>query len=300
MPRARAIGNAQTHVEREIPRSDMLFCRRHTDGETPMAEQRNPIGIVGGSGMLGSAIARALLKGGIVDTQDLWISNTRGTLPDPDTLPGVQVTSDNDRLADVCDTVILSIPPAAAAGLRIAASDRLVISVMAGVTLAGIQGITGSQRIVRAMSSPAAAFRAAYSPWVASPGVNAADRSRVTEIFGACGLTDEIHDEALLDHFTAMTGPVPGFVAFFANCMIEHAEKSGIPPDIAERAIRQLFLSAGAMLSQGEASPREHVTAMIDYAGTTAAGLVSMRDSPIAASIADGLEAAARKGRSMG
>ncbi len=250
--------------------------------------------------MLGSAIAQALLKSGIVEAGDLWISNTRGALPDADALPGVQVTSDNDALADVCDTVILSVPPSAAASLRIAASNRLVISVMAGVTLAGLQGITGAERSVRAMSSPAAAFRAAYSPWMASPGVTAADRARVTDIFGACGLTDEIHDEALFDHFTAMTGPVPGFVAFFADCMVEHAEKSGIPPDIAERAIRQLFLSAGAMLSQGEASPGDHVTSMIDYAGTTAAGLVSMRDSPIAASIAEGLDAAARQARSMG
>jgi len=134
---------------------------------------------------------------------------------------------------------------------------------------------------------------------MASRAINAADRASVTSIFSACGATDEISDENHLDHFTAMTGPVPGFVAFYAECMIDYAVKAGISPAIADRAIRQLFFSAGAMLAHGKASPADHVQQMIDYAGTTAAGLTAMRNSPIPDAIAKGLDAAAEKARNL-
>jgi len=257
------------------------------------------IGIIGGSGMLGSAIARALLDRKILQPSHLWISNRSGNRAGFEAWPEVRITNDNAQLCEACDVIILSVPPAMAPDISIDGAGRLVISVMAAVTVDDLRKLTGSDRIVRAMSSPAAALGLAYSPWVATSQVNAADRAGVTEIFRACGVTDEIDNEAHLDHFTAMTGPVPGFVAYYAQCMIDHAVNAGIAPDVADRAMRQLFLSAGAMMANSKASPAEHVQDMIDYAGTTAAGLVSMKNSPIARAISEALDASADKARSM-
>lgn len=92
-----------------------------------------------------------------------------------------------------------------------------------------------------------------------------------------------------------MTGPVPWFVAYYADCMVEYAVKHGIDPTIADRAVRQLFRASGVVLSESEASPGEHVQEMVAYAGTTAAGLKAMKTSPLAASIEHGLEAAYQK-----
>jgi hypothetical protein len=41
-----------------------------------------------------------------------------------------------------------------------------------------------------------------------------------------------VPDEELIDHFTAVTGPVPGFVAYCAECMVQYALKHGIDPVI--------------------------------------------------------------------
>ena len=107
-------------------------------------------------------------------------------------------------------------------------------------------------------------------------------------------------NEEQVDLFTALTGPVPGFVAYYADCMVEYALKRGIDPTVANRAMRQLFHASGVTLAQSRASPGEHVREMIDYAGTTAAGLEAMKASPLAASIEQGLEAAYQKARRMG
>ena len=257
------------------------------------------VGLIGGSGMLGRAIAQGLLDSGALTASNLWISNRSGQAPEIGTHAGFAVTCDNDTLVEACDTILLSVPPAQVPSLGIARSDKLFISVMAGVPLATLHDITGSPCVVRAMSSPAAARRLAYSPWIAADAVTAADRERVSAILGAIGLEDEIGNEDHIAHFTAITGPVPGFVAYFARCVADYAVASGIEPTIADRAVRQLFLSGGVMLAEEAETPAQQVTAMIDYSGTTAAGLLAMEESPLSDNIARGLEAAVEKTRRM-
>ncbi|ASM74169.1 MULTISPECIES: pyrroline-5-carboxylate reductase family protein [Roseobacteraceae] len=257
------------------------------------------IGIIGGSGMLGSAIATAILASGNIAPAQVWISNTSGQAPGFALNSSVHITKDNGTLVDACDMVILCVPPAAFPEIHIHAPDKLVMSVMAGVTLDQLGARTGAVRLVRAMSSPAASLALAYSPWIASPEVTSSDRHIVQIILEACGKTDEVFDESQLDHFTAMTGPVPGFVALFAQSMADHAERQGIAPEVADRAVRQLFLAAGTMMAAGAARPADHVREMIDYAGTTAAGLTAMLEADLPKSISDGLLAAADKAKSF-
>jgi pyrroline-5-carboxylate reductase len=266
----------------------------------PLADMKNTIGIIGGSGMLGRTIARAILDRKIVAPENLWISNRSGELQGFEDHPGINITTSNRELAEACRLIILSVPPALASQIGIEVPNRLVASVMAGVTISRIREITGSKRVVRAMSSPAAEFGLAYSPWVAGPDVDSRDREVIFSVFEACGLTDEIEDESQIDCFTALTGPVPGFVAYFAECMVNYAVLTGISPRVADRAVRQLFLAGGKMLAEGSATPADHVRHMIDYAGTTAEGLLAMKASPVADAIADGLNAAVEKSRRMG
>lgn len=264
-----------------------------------MARTGNTVGIIGGSGMLGSAISSALLGSGSFEQSNFWVSNRSGNAPGGEQSSTIHFTKDNQELVDTCDVIILSVPPARFPDIDICAHDKLVISVIAGVTIDEMKSETAAVRVVRAMSSPAASLSMAYSPWIASDEVTSDDKVIVRRIFGACGATDEIFDEQQLDHFTAMTGPVPGFVAYFAKCMVDHATSQGIAPDVADRAIRQLFLAGGTMLAADSASPADQVRWMIEYAGTTAAGLIVMERSTLAKAISDGLLAAADKSRSI-
>jgi len=258
------------------------------------------IGIVGGSGALGGAIARALLRKRYATAERLWISNRSGNASGFEEWPGTRFTTRNQELVDACQVVLLSVPPHLVSSLGIDAENRLVISVMAGISIGQIEQQTGTQRVVRAMSSPAAEIGLAYSPWCASAAVSDEDRDWVRGLFNACGLTDEVPNEDQIDLFTALTGPVPGFVAYYADCMVGYAVKRGIDPAIADRAIRQLFHASGVVLAKSEATPGEHVHEMIAYAGTTAAGLEAMKPSTLAASIEQGLEAAYQKTRCIG
>lgn len=254
----------------------------------------NSIGIVGGTGQLGGAIAHGLLRNQFINPEQLWISSRSGKTSRFEEGLGIRFTTRNQDLVDACEIVIVSVPPHLASTVGINAQGRLVISVMAGVSIEQIEQQTRAKRIVRAMSNPAAEIGLAYSPWCASVDFTDEDREWTRGLFEACGLTDEVPDEEQIDQFTAITGPVPGFVAYYADCMVEYVLKHGIDPAIADRAVRQLFHASGVVLAKSMASPGEHVSDMIAYDGTTAAGLKAMKASPLAASIEQGLEAAYR------
>jgi len=257
------------------------------------------LGIIGGTGQLGSAIAHALLKTGTIAPERLWIANRSGARDPFAGLPQVNVTTDASQLAGACDTILLSVPPALFPQVTFKANDKLLLSVMAGVTIAQMARQTGARRIIRAMSSPAAELGLAYSPWCASPAVTDKDRKTARTLFAACGKTDEVSNEDQIDYFTALTGPVPGFVAFFADAMITDAIARGVPKDVADRAVRQLFHAAGVVLDSSQKSPADHVEAMIAYAGTTAAGMLALRDSDLARAIGQGLDAACRRAKTI-
>jgi pyrroline-5-carboxylate reductase len=256
------------------------------------------VGVIG-TGALGGAIARAALRAGVVTTGTLFLVNRSRRAEGFADWPALAVTDDPQALVPRCDLILLAIPPAAFADLRLDARDLPVLSVMAGATVAALTRRTGSPRILRAMSSPAAEIGLAYSPVHAAPEATPADREAAARLLAACGLVDFVADEAQIDSFTALTGPVPGFVAFFARAMAEHAVGAGIAPDIADRAVRQLFRAAGTILATDPRTPAEHVTEMIAYAGTTAAGLNVLEASDATRIIDRALAAATTRARTI-
>ncbi|GAB2185409.1 pyrroline-5-carboxylate reductase family protein [Roseibium sp. LAB1] len=257
------------------------------------------VGIIGGTGQLGSAIATAWLDSGCVKPDHLWISNRSGTSAGFESWPEITFTASNQLLADACDVILLSVPPALVETVRISAPGKLILSVMAGVSRERLKALTGSEKVVRAMSSPAAGKQLAYSPWCAASSLSQEYRDLVQSLLSACGPSDEVSDEGQIEVFTAITGPVPGFAAFFADCIVDYARANGVERHIAERAAKQLILSAGQIMAEDARSPAEHVQEMIDYAGTTAAGLVKLKELGIAGLIGEGLEASTERVRTI-
>src|SRR5699024_3470103 len=91
------------------------------------------IGIIGGNGWLGSAIAKAAVASGTVAPDRLTLSGRSDKRGAADT-PGAHWTRDNRELVDNSDVVVLSVRPEQFPGVDIDASGKLVVSVMAGVS----------------------------------------------------------------------------------------------------------------------------------------------------------------------
>lgn len=248
-----------------------------------------------GTGMLGGAIARRLAATRAPGAPDIAVAG-RGRPPGRLAgVPGIREADAPRAAVAGAEIVLLAVPPAEVAALGLDCPGALVVSVMAGVPLARLGAITGAARVVRAMCSPAAEQGLAYTPWIGTEFVTDEDRAALNDLFAPLGAADEVGDEALIDLFTALTGPVPGILAEIARVLIAEAEARGAPPEVADRAVRQLFLASGEVLGRGALGAADHVRAMIDYAGTTAAALESLQAAPLRPALAGALDAAIRR-----
>ncbi|MDL2405768.1 pyrroline-5-carboxylate reductase dimerization domain-containing protein [Rhizobium calliandrae] len=255
------------------------------------------IGIIGGGGWLGGAIAGALLDTGVVGPEHLALSYRRER---PARLGASFWTANNQALVDRSDVIVLSVRPSDWPSIAVNAHDKLIISVMAGIRLEQLAARHKTKRVVRALPNAAAEVAKSYTPWIASGQAGEDDRKIVRAIFDACGTQDEVTSESDIDYLTGLTGSGPAFPALLASAMMRDAVAYGLQKEVALRAVSTVFIGAGRLLERRDDSPDAIVEALVNYRGTTAAGIESMRATGFEAAVAEGLSAAFQKSVSMG
>ena len=176
--------------------------------------------------------------------------------------------------------LVLAIKPqsldAAAADLAFIAEEKtLVISILAGKTIANLQArMPAAKAFVRAMPNTPAAVGRGISGVAASPGVSAAQRHQTEQLLTAIGEVEWMADEGLIDAVTAVSGSGPAYVFYLVECLARAGAAAGLPEDSARRLARATIEGAGELLYQdSQTAPstlRENVTSP---GGTTAAAL---------------------------
>lgn len=255
------------------------------------------IGLIGGGGWLGNAITSAILEAGIVAAENLTISyrSKRSEL-----FSTVNSTQDNQALAAASDIIMLSVRPQDWEFVDIDASDKLIISVMAGISMEQLATQHKTDRIVRALPNAAAEIRKSFTPWIASTETSPSDRAVVKAIFAACGVEAEVSSEADIDYFTAMTGSGPAFPALLADAMTRHAIQHGVTPQLATKAAQMVLIGAAALMEKTGENSHDIVRSFLDYRGTTAAALETMRAEGFDAIVARGINAGVLKATALG
>lgn len=250
------------------------------------------IGIIGGNGWIGGAIARAAVGAGLLPPGELTLSCRSEP---PGWLPGAHWTRDNQALADRSDIVVLSVRPQDWSAIEVSAPGKLVISVMAGVTLSDIALRLGTPRVVRALPNAAAEVGRSYTPWTGMTQVTDGDRAVVQRLIGSFGTGDEVATEAEIDYMTGLSGTGPAYPALLAVALIRDAVAHGLPPEVARRAVVALLVGAGRLLEKNGEAPEDTVDAFLEYRGVTAAAIEAMRAAGFETAVSAGLSAALNK-----
>ena len=188
------------------------------------------------------------------------------------------------------DVLVLAIKPqtlnAAAPELAaLAGPDTLVVSILAGKTIADLQArLPKARAFVRAMPNTPAAVGRGITGVSASAATSQAQKDRAHTLLGSIGQVVWLDDEALIDAVTAVSGSGPAYVFYLVECMAKAGEAAGLPADIAMRLARATVEGSGELLFKtpetDAAQLRKNVTSP---GGTTAAALdVLMADDGLA------------------
>jgi len=148
----------------------------------------------------------------------------------------------------------------------------LVVSIMAGTTIASISEVCGGS-VVRAMPNTPAAIGRGITVAVAANNVSAAQRAVADALLRATGSVEWIDDENLMDAVTAVSGSGPAYVFLLAEELARAGVEAGLPAELATKLARQTVSGSGELLRRSEdasATLRQNVTSP---GGTTAAAL---------------------------
>jgi pyrroline-5-carboxylate reductase len=251
------------------------------------------IGIIGGTGWLGGALAEALMDTGFIEADRLLLSNRSGSHPLEKT--GARLMADNQGLVDACDTLILSVRPEQFKALNIDATGKRVISLMAGVPSQVIGQVTGASLIVRAMANAAVEIRQSFTPWHCAHDLSASEVDFIQGLLACVGTASRVPSEDAIDYLSALSGTGPAFPALLMTALARQAVAAGIPEDIARSAARGVVLNASQLLNKTE--PQDLIDSLVAYKGVTAAALQSLMDAGFEGMIGEAVQAGAEVAR---
>jgi pyrroline-5-carboxylate reductase len=233
------------------------------------------IGIIGGTGWLGGAFARAMIESGFIDADALVLSNRSGSHPLAE--QGVRLVASNQQLIDLCDTVIIAVRPEQFNALNIQLGDSVLISLMAGVSCAGIHATTGATRVVRAMANAAVEIRQSFTPWFCDSELSEAEGDFVQRLLECVGVANRVPTEDCIDYLSALSGTGPALPALLMTALARQAVAAGVPQDVALKAARGVVVGASQLLNAHDA--QQMIDSLVAYRGVTAATLQSLLDA---------------------
>jgi pyrroline-5-carboxylate reductase len=178
---------------------------------------------------------------------------------------------------DAVDTLVVALKPqmfreAGAMLKSFVGSSALVVSIMAGTTITGLEEVCGGS-VVRAMPNTPAAIGRGITVAVAANGVSPSQRAVADALLRATGSVEWVDDENLMDAVTAVSGSGPAYIFLLAEELARAGIEAGLPPELATRLARETVAGSGELLRRSEASSatlRQNVTSP---GGTTAAAL---------------------------
>lgn len=245
------------------------------ESQAPLANISGTV-VLAGAGKMGGALLTGWLARGLDPKRVVVIepfpSDDIRTLSDR----GIRLNPTAEDIGDAA-ALVLAVKPQtfgdAGPALRpLLGRSTLVVSIMAGTTIARLDTVCGGD-IVRAMPNTPAAIGRGMTVAVAAKGVNETQRAMADALLRATGAVEWIDDEALMDAVTAVSGSGPAYVFLLAEELARAGVSAGLPADLAAKLARETVAGSGELLHRSDldaATLRRNVTSP---GGTTAAAL---------------------------
>jgi pyrroline-5-carboxylate reductase len=245
-----------------------------TSSKLPLADINGTL-VLAGAGKMGGAMLTGWLARGFepkrIVVLDPFASDAIKALG----AIGVRLNPPANEIGNVAGLVVAVKPQMfheAGPTLRGFAGSSLVVSIMAGATIAGISEVCGG-KVVRAMPNTPAAIGRGITVAVAADNVSAEQRGIADALLRATGSVEWIEDESLMDAVTAVSGSGPAYVFLLAEELARAGIAAGLPAELATKLARETVAGSGELLHRSEldsATLRKNVTSP---GGTTAAAL---------------------------
>ena len=255
-----------------------------------------------GGGNMAQALIGGLISRGLSESQIQVadpVEQIRSILQEKN----IGVFTDNAKAIENADVVVLAVKPQVLASvlqpLQGLFTDKLIISIVAGVTIDTIAALTGTQRIVRVMPNTPALVQTGAHGMYTDASVSQEDRNLTTKILAATGLGLWVNTEAQIDAVTAVSGSGPAYFFYLMESMIRAGKNLGLDEKVATALTLQTALGAAQMAISSDKTPAELRKNVTSPNGTTQAALEVFDRAQISQNVQAALAAAQKRSQEL-
>jgi pyrroline-5-carboxylate reductase len=217
---------------------------------------------------------------------------------------GCEKGDDTNECISKSDLVIIAVKPQSFAELAKSIdtdlSDKMVVSIMAGVSIERISKELSAKMVVRVMPNLPLKVNQALSAWYCNDRISEDQKMTIKSILGVFGEEIEVDYESQIDMITALAGSGPAYFYRFSRALKRKAVSLGFDEVVARKIARTTFLGAAGLLNTVENCCGGKMIKMISSeGGTTEAALDSLENAEIDKVMSDAIDAAIKRSKEL-
>jgi len=175
--------------------------------------------------------------------------------------------------------------------LRMGSSEKIIISVAAGITTGYIQERLGRLSIIRAMPNIASQIGEGMNVLCKGKFASVSDLNFAKRLFSCLGKSIVL-DERLMDAVTAISGSGPAYLFYFIEGLMKAAGNLGLKKEIAHILVSQTIRGSLELLDKTGVPPEILRSKVTSKRGTTEAAIKIFEKEHFKKIIQDALNAA--------
>ncbi len=259
-----------------------------------------------GCGKMAGAIINGIVKSGFLPAENITGSEISSKIAQAaEERLSVRVISDNRRLVKENDVIFIATKPNYVCEVLeeikdLITSDKLIVSIAAGVSTSKIENIIGKARVIRVMPNTPALVLEGMSGVCKGSGAKDEDIKFVVELLSNIGKAVEVTEEQI-DIVTAISGSGPAFFYKVIEDMARAGEKLGLDYEKSlQLAVQTAIGSAKMVLQRGETPVQTLIDNVATKGGCTFVGISVMNEENSDKLFYDVISQTAKKANELG
>ncbi|MEL6106204.1 MAG: pyrroline-5-carboxylate reductase [Planctomycetota bacterium] len=261
--------------------------------------------VVVGGGQMGRALVGGMIASNFLDVTSI-------SVVEPDSLSQawwaenhVKIVIWDDLAAAVkdADAVLLAVKPNVIETVanqlqQFAGSDKLVLSIAAGISLEQLCGYVGHSRVCRVMPNTPSLVGAGASAFCVADSVSEDDVAWIEKLLEGVGLVVRV-TEPQMDGVTGLSGSGPAYVCLVIEALADGGVLAGLPRPLAMRLATQTVLGTAQMVAETGKHPGELKDAVCSPGGTTIGAIQALEDKGLRSALIAAVQASATRSKEM-
>lgn len=215
---------------------------------------------------------------------------------------GCDLGDDPNVLAKDVDVVILAVKPQSfkelSESIKIDLSGKLIISIIAGISIQKIKELLKVKKVVRTLPNLALKVGQSLTIWK-TDGVSEEEKLLVREILNAFGVEIEVDEENKIEVMGAVSGCGPAYFAFLGEKMAEFCVKNGFTAEQSALIARQTLIGTGEVVKDSGWLLTELRERVSSKGGITEKAIKTLEENDFGGVFHKGVEAAVARTKEL-